>query len=62
MVVSLILDKTGQPRNIRIVRPLGLGLDQNAVEDISMWRFDPAKKDGEPVNVEIAVEVDFHLY
>jgi periplasmic protein TonB len=60
--MSLIVDKTGQPRNIYIVRPLGLGLDQKAVETISTWQFDPARKDGEPVDVEIAVEVDFHLY
>lgn len=62
IIVMLIVDKTGQARNIRIVRPLGLGLDQKAVATISMWRFDPAKKNGEPVNVEIAVEVSFRLY
>jgi TonB family protein len=62
VVVSLIVDKTGRPRNIRIVRPLGLGLDQKAVETISTWQFDPAKKDGEPVDVVINVEVNFHLY
>jgi TonB family protein len=41
---------------------LGAGLDRKAVEAVSSWRFDPAKKDGEPVEVEIAIEVDFHLY
>jgi TonB family protein len=58
---SLIVDKTGRARDIRIVRPLGAGLDQKAVEVVSGWRFDPARKNGEPVEVEIAVEVDFHL-
>ena len=61
-VVSLIVDKTGQARNIRVVNPLGFGLDRKAVETISTWRFDPSKKDGEPVDVEIFVEVSFHLY
>ena len=60
--LSLVVDKTGQARNIRISRPLGAGLDQKAVETISRWQFSPATRVGEPVNVEIAVEVDFHLY
>ena len=61
-VFMLIVDKTGEPRDIRVVQPLGAGLDRKAVETISKWRFDPAQKDGQPVDVEIAVEVDFHLY
>lgn len=62
VVLSLVVDKMGQVRSIRIWKPLGFGLDQKAVETVATWRFDPAKKDGEPVNAEIAVEVDFHLY
>jgi TonB family protein len=61
-VLSIVVDKTGQVHNIRVLQPLGLGLDQKAVEAISKWRFEPAIKDGEPVDTEIAVEVSFHLY
>jgi hypothetical protein len=32
------------------------------VRAVEGWRFKPAEKDGQPVSVEIAVEVDFHLY
>jgi outer membrane biosynthesis protein TonB len=39
-----------------------MGLDEKAVEVAKKYRFDPAMKDGHPVAVEIAVEVDFHLY
>jgi TPR repeat protein len=39
-----------------------MGLDEKAVEAVRSWRFSPALKDGKPVAVEIAVEVDFHLY
>lgn len=60
--LMLVVDKTGQVQNIRIVRPLGMGLDQKAVETVAKWQFHPATKDGEPVSVELAVEVDFHLY
>jgi TonB family protein len=61
-VLSLIVSKTGEVRNIRIVSPLGFGLDQRAVEAISTWQFKPAMKDGEPIEMDINVEVDFHLY
>jgi TonB family protein len=62
VVLSLVVDKMGQVRNIRVLRPLGFGLDQKAVETVSKWQFKPGTKDGEPVAVELAVEVDFHLY
>jgi TonB family protein len=61
-VLSISVDKTGQIRNVRIVRPLGMGLDQKAVEAVSTWQFRPATKDGEPIDMQINVEVDFHLY
>jgi TonB family protein len=52
----------GRPTNIRVVNSLGMGLDEKAIETVRTWRFDPAQKDGHPVNFEMAVEVDFHLY
>jgi len=62
VIVSIFVDKTGETRNLRIVHPLGMGLDQKAVETVSKWRFDPAMKDGEAIDMDIGVEVDFHLY
>jgi periplasmic protein TonB len=41
---------------------LGYGLDAKAVEAVQNWRFQPALKDGRPVDVQISVEVAFHLY
>jgi TonB family protein len=61
-LLSIVVDETGQPQKIRIVQPLGMGLDRKAVEAVSNWRFNPGMKDGEPAAVEIAVEVNFHLY
>lgn len=58
----LVVDTDGEPRNIRIAKPLGMGLDWKAVECVEKWRFDPAQRDGQPVAVEMAVQVDFHLY
>lgn len=58
----LIVDAAGHPRDMRVVRGLGFGLDAKAMEAVRQWRFDPALKDGKPVNVQISVEVEFRLY
>jgi TonB family protein len=62
VVLMLMVNKDGGPTHIRVVSPLGSGLDAKAVEAVQNWKFEPATKDGEPVAVEIAVEVSFHLY
>jgi periplasmic protein TonB len=61
-VLGLIVDADGHPRDIRVVRGLGMGLDQKAIDAVRQWRFDPALKDGKPVAVQISVEVSFRLY
>jgi len=62
-LISLIVDTQGNPQNIRVVRALGMGLDEKAVEAIRQYKFKPAMKDGKtPVPVMITIEVDFRLY
>jgi TonB family protein len=60
--LGLIVGSDGRPSNIRVLSSLGMGLDEKAIEAVKNWKFEPAMKDGHPVRVEIAVEVDFHLY
>jgi TonB family protein len=62
MVVSAIVNKEGNMEKIEVVRPLGLGLDEQAAVQMKTWRFDPAKRDGDPVAVAMHVEVKFQLY
>jgi TonB family protein len=61
-LVSLIVDQQGMPQNIRIIRSLDPGLDQNAMDAVAKYRFKPAMKDGQPVPVMVTVEVNFQLY
>ena len=62
VTLIIVVNKEGLPTRIQILSPLGCGLDAKAVHAVEAWKFDPARKDGEPVAVVIAVEVDFHLY
>jgi periplasmic protein TonB len=62
VVLWLIVGPDGRPRDIKVSRQLGMGLDQKAIEAVRMWRFEPATKDGKPVAVQINVEVNFRLY
>jgi TonB family protein len=61
-VLGLVVDANGRPTAIRVLSALGMGLDEKAIESVKNWKFEPGKKDGHDVAVEIAVEVDFHLY
>jgi protein TonB len=51
----------GRLHNIRLVRSLGLGLDEQAVEAVRQWRFRPGFKDGQAVIVEALITVRFRL-
>lgn len=62
IVLSLVLDPTGTSRNLQITHPLGLGLDERAIDAVKTWKFDPAKKDGVGVPVALSVQVNFRLY
>ncbi len=61
VLVSLVIDEHGVPRDIRVVRPLGLGLDEKAMEAVSTWRFKPALRNGQPVAIRARVEVNFRI-
>ena len=62
VVLWLIVGPDGKPRDIKVARALGMGLDQKAIEAVRNWKFEPAMKDGKPVAVQINVEVNFRLY
>ena len=60
-VLGLIVGADGKPRDIRVIRKLGMGLDEKAIVAVSQWIFAPATKDGTPVPVQISVQVSFRL-
>jgi len=60
--LSVIVDAQGLVKDVRVVSPLGMGLDEKAKEAVWKYRFRPAMRNGKPVPVLITVRVDFRLY
>lgn len=61
VLLAVDVDERGLVTNVRVLRPLGLGLDEKAVEAVQRWRFKPAKKDGRAIAYPAAIEVRFQL-
>ncbi len=61
VVLYVEVDPTGKAVNARIMRSLGLGLDEKAIEAVKKWKFKPGYKDGKPVTVAATIEVNFRL-
>ena len=48
----MIVDAQGNPQNVHVIRTLGMGLDEKAMEAVRKYKFKPAMKDGKtPVPV-----------
>jgi TonB family protein len=62
VLVSMIVDTSGNSMQVQVLRPVGLGLDENAVAAVSTYRFKPAMLDDKPVPVALNVEVNFQIF
>ncbi|MGD0696813.1 MAG: energy transducer TonB [Terriglobia bacterium] len=62
VTLAIVVDAQGNPRDIHIMRSLGMGLDEKAVETVSTWKFKPATRKDVPVAVRMIVEITFRLF
>jgi TonB family protein len=62
VLINLIVDTNGMPQNVHVLRSVGMGLDQKAVDAVKQYRFKPAMEGGKPVPVELNVEVNFQIF
>lgn len=61
VVLGIVIAETGVPRDVRVLRGIGLGLDERAMAAVAEWRFQPGMKDDMPVPVFATIEVNFRL-
>jgi TonB family protein len=73
VVLSLIVDATGKPQDVKVTRSLAegvskklrsaaLSLDKSAVKAVQEYRFEPAKYKDKPVPFETSVEVAYRIF
>jgi TonB family protein len=61
-VVDFIVGLDGKPRNIVVTKKLGMGLDEKAIEAVSKWKLEPARRDGRPVLTRLTLSLQFKLF
>jgi TonB family protein len=61
VMLWVTVDALGMPVDISVVSPIGMGLEQKAIEALREWRFKPGEKNGKPVAVRATVEVNFRM-
>ena len=61
VLLSIIIDTDGRARDIHVVRNLGMGLDEKAIEAVTRWKFKPGMKNGRPVAMRATVQMNFTL-
>jgi TonB family protein len=62
VVTEVVVDASGNVADVKLVKGVGEGLDESAIETLRTWRFFPATKNGEPVPVRVIVEVTFRVF
>lgn len=73
VVVSLTVDATGKPQDVRVsrslaegvskkLRPIALSMDENVVKAVKEYRFEPAEFQGKPVPVDTTLEINYRIY
>ncbi len=60
--VYLWVDEQGMPSHVRVVRGVGMGLDEKAVEAVRQYKFKPALQNGKPVKVDLYIDVNFQIF
>lgn len=62
VIISLVVSVDGSPKDLTVIRPLGMGLDQSAIQTVSTWQFQAPVVNGRPKEVSTSVEVVFSLH
>ena len=61
VLIKAVIDSQGHIGDVRLLRPLGFGLDKLAIDTVRTWEFKPATCKGRPIPISVIVEITFRL-
>jgi TonB family protein len=61
VILQVVIDERGDVTDVKVLKGLPMGLDTQAVEAVRQWKFEPATRNGEPVEVYYNLTVQFLL-
>jgi TonB family protein len=61
VVMEIVVRQNGSVGDVKVLHGLGSGLDPRAIDAVRQWRFSPANRFGQPVDVIVEVSVEFRL-
>lgn len=61
VLLKVTIDVDGRAKDVQVIKGVGMGLDEKAVEAINAWRFKPGELGGAPVPAQAQIEVNFRL-
>ncbi len=61
VVLEIVVRRDGSVGDLKVIKGLGGGLNERAVQAVRQWRFSPARRQGTPVDVIVEVAVEFRL-
>jgi TonB family protein len=62
VIVEAEIGADGLVHHARAAHPVGMGLDQKALDAVQQWHFEPARINGKPVATQVSIEVSFRLF
>ena len=62
VLIEVTVDEMGKPGDVKVLSPIGFGLDNRAMDAVREWTFQPARRDGQPVKSSTTVEVKFRIF
>jgi protein TonB len=62
VLISVIVDKHGNPTHVKVKQPAGYGFDEKAVEAVMKYKFKPAMRNGSPVKTDVTIDVKFETF
>jgi len=62
VVLGVTVTEEGRATDIRILKGVPFGMNEESIKTVSGWSFRPATYGGKPISIHVPIEVTFRLY